>query len=483
MNLPPGLTLDLPPGLTLDAPESVGMDLVKSTPQFGVSALSSALGLPGDIVKGGRWLGEQIGLGDPSNNARIMGSSEVAEDIGKMTGPLHQPQYALSKGIDLGAKILPGMIGGPQTAVAKLATRVALPAAASTVAGKVTEGTEFQPAAEIAGLLLAPYAANKSVKVLTEYVRRGLVPTTEMLKGSRDALYKLADMSGTRVNAPVFRQAAQNWIAPIAQRYGNVDDLRAADAKVLSLIRLINNHATLGTSPKLSQLQNWRKEAGKILDSGDPTGFGAKLYGDINKFIGGLATNMMTGRNAQYAVNALRQADALHGRYKNSQIMDKFYAQAKNRLANYREAGEATGLRQKFRALADKLADEESRESRFFSPEMKSAIEKVARGDFTRNALRAIGSFVPWGLKGGATYLGPTATAAFLGFDAFLSGLISAGAGALTTGAKIGEGLLTKRAANQAADLIRLGRPLPNVPQASYPWLLPPIVAGQKLNE
>jgi len=464
-----------------DAP-TIGSDVLKSIPKYAESAAVSVLGLPGDIVKGGRWLGEQVGLGDSSNNARIMGSTEVREDLRKTYGDLYEPQTKVGKGIDLAAAIAPAAIGGPGSIAARVGTRVAAPAAVSTAAGAATEGTELQPLAEFVGLLATPFAANKTIRAVGEWSQRGRVPTTPMIKGARDSLYKLADMSGTQVKQSSYLPFMAQLTRDLQHQN---QDMRKANPAVAGIVSLMADALNQRKPVTLRQMQIWRKMAGKIMDKHDSDimGQGALLWSKINGYMRGLTANELSGRNAQYSIDALKQADTLHGRYKNSQMMDKFYAQAKNRLANYSQAGEATGLKQKFRALADKFADENTKEFRFFSAEQRKAIEEVARGSVTERTLRAIGSFVPWGLKGAATIGSPTITAALLGFDGLMSSLTAGIPSAIATGAKVGSHMMTKRAANKAADLVRLGQPLPPVTTPGYGPLSVPLSLEQLLQQ
>lgn len=463
--------------------ESIGTteDIVRSVPQFGVTAVSSLFGFPGDIIKGGRWLASKAGL--PTAETPVLGSAEIEKGIEEFTGPLHKPETFAGKTIDLMAALLPATFGGPEAISVKLATRVAVPAVVAEGAGEAVEEAglpELRPWAELTGLIVSPFAISKGVEPIAAAIQRGkLVPDTGELKKLRDAQYKIADL----MNVQVDRQHFSSWFQQkVGQIQPNVPDLWKVNPKAASVLKLMNDSLAQNQPLTLRQMQGWRKMLGKALGKDDAFGISGDLYGDLNNYIRGLTPNELVGKNAQYAIDAFKKGDELHMRYENSKVLDTIYKRAKNRLANYKEAGEATGLMQKFRQLADKLADTKSPEYRFFTPEMREAIEKVAQGTATVRTLRAIGSFVPWGLKGAAAYGGPAATAAFLGFGKLIAAVAPAAA-IVPILAKMGQHALVKHYANQAADLIRLGKPLPKGKTPTYPAALPPLAGQQLLNE
>jgi hypothetical protein len=163
------------------APTELG-DAVKNAPSALARGVAGAVGLPGDIARGMRWLTDKarVGLGggeaDPEYVAtgRPKGlpetmftdlvpsppeSGDVKKGIESVTGPLYEPKTRTGKYSGAVLEFLPGAIGpgGPL----RNFTRFALaPGLASEAAGHATEGTAAEPYARAAGGLLGLGAAN-----------------------------------------------------------------------------------------------------------------------------------------------------------------------------------------------------------------------------------------------------------------------------------------------------------------------------------
>ena len=148
---------------TYKAPQqpSVGMDVAKSA---GVGLAKGGIGLaglPGDIAELGarginaavQGVGKLTGLNvGPSRQplAPTYGSEDIQKAIESKTGPFYQPQTGLGKFAQTAGEFAPAVIGGPETLATKLATRVALPAAAATGAEAAGAGPIGQTAAALA---------------------------------------------------------------------------------------------------------------------------------------------------------------------------------------------------------------------------------------------------------------------------------------------------------------------------------------------
>lgn len=436
-------------------------DVFKSIPHYGKTLTSSLFGVPGDLIKGGRWLASKAGL--PTTDTPVLGSKEISEGIEEYTGELHAPTTRLGKTFDIAAAILPSMVGGPGTMAAKLGTRVLAPASAAGVAGELTEGTALEPWAEIAALMIAPIAVSKGVEpIMQGIVRKGAVPTTQQLRKLEQAQYRVANLARHEVDLNTFN----NWFGKqLADLKLNNPELRKTNTAVSGVLSLMADALAQKGPITLRQMQEWRQLLGKSMGPNDAMDLSARMYGRINEFIKSLKPGVdITGPDAAIAVDAMRKADALHVRYKNSQLLDTIYKVARTRMGRgYSRAGSETeGLQQKFEQLARKIADPDSKEYRFFTPEMRDAIQQVAEGTPTLRALRALGSFAPTGLKGwSAIGAASAATIAFDAFSSFLGTIVAAGLPAAALGGKAGAAILTRRAADRASDLIRTGGKLP----------------------
>jgi hypothetical protein len=184
--LPPGFVLDnaktdtgLPPGFVLDG--SGGPTLAseaKAVGASGVKGVASLLGLPGDILKGTRWVADQAAqlpgraynymAGDGSftipaamqqgaaeaDKGRISlpGGSDIVRGIESITGELPKPQTTAGQYAGTIAEFAPAAAIGPGTIVQRLAMAL-VPAVASESAGQVTKETAAEPYARLVGAL------------------------------------------------------------------------------------------------------------------------------------------------------------------------------------------------------------------------------------------------------------------------------------------------------------------------------------------
>lgn len=95
-------------------------------------------------------------------------SGDIQKGIEGVTGEFYKPKTVAGEYAQTTGEFAPGLLGGGEGLLAKLATRVALPAALSETAGQVTKGTEAEPYARIAGALSSP--------AITSIGRRAITP-------------------------------------------------------------------------------------------------------------------------------------------------------------------------------------------------------------------------------------------------------------------------------------------------------------------
>lgn len=185
----------------VSAPPSLGLadtaaDVAKSG---GIGVVKGGLGLAGMVgdltdigAKGiehaSNFVNDKLGLeryqrpAQPSLLNNIPTGASLTKNLEGVTGELYKPKTTAGEYAQTAGEFLPAVIGGPETLAAKLATRVAVPAAVSETAGQLTKGTEAEPYARIAGALLSP--------TVTTAARRGITPvqTTPERAALADAL-------------------------------------------------------------------------------------------------------------------------------------------------------------------------------------------------------------------------------------------------------------------------------------------------------
>jgi hypothetical protein len=150
----------------------------KAVGASGVKGVASLLGLPGDILKGTRWVADQAAqlpgraynymAGDGSftmpaamqqsaaeaDKGRISlpGGSDIVRGIESITGELPKPQTTAGQYAGTIAEFAPAAAIGPGTIVQRLAMAL-VPAVASESAGQVTKETAAEPYARLVGAL------------------------------------------------------------------------------------------------------------------------------------------------------------------------------------------------------------------------------------------------------------------------------------------------------------------------------------------
>jgi hypothetical protein len=166
-------------------PPTTAGDVAKTIPSGLARGVARAVGLPGDVSRGMRWLNNKakVGLGfedDPTyvETGRPKGvppssvpqlvpdfpeSDTVEKGIEGVTGPLYKPQTRVGKYVNSVAEFVPGAIG-PGGAVGNLARFAVAPGLAAEGAGHATEGTAFEPYARALGGLAGFGAATVAAR-------------------------------------------------------------------------------------------------------------------------------------------------------------------------------------------------------------------------------------------------------------------------------------------------------------------------------
>jgi hypothetical protein len=468
---------------------TVSQDIAKTVPAAGARMLTSVAGTAGDMDSAARagagWLLKKFGLGEAAGALEtapsvVPNTEQLRSKVEGVTGPLYQPQTIPGKIVGKGIEYAPAGFGAGGM-VAKAGATV-LPAITGTLAGEAAKGTPMEPFAEPIATLLTPFGANKAENVRRVWDARKALPQKDQIKAARDHLYDLSEQAGVRIKPEAYKRFSDDVKDTLLKdRFTMIDTAPPAVAKK---VRMLVDYESAADPLALKDLHHLRQSVGKLIDTTDGVqrGIGLQLYGKLTKFMNGLTEADMVGPTSvsKYGVELQKSADELHRRYKNTKKLDMFYKQAKNRSANYTQAGEATGLQQKFRGLADKFADEDSPEYRFFTAEERAAIEKVAQGTVPMKIVRTLSKLAPWGSQKMAGYGGMGMLGASLGGPAGAA-IATAVPASLGTIGKVLFNVLTKLQANKASDLVR--GVSPKVLKERYPAGLPGVLASDTYND
>jgi hypothetical protein len=143
-------------------------------------------GLPADALD---LLGRMTGKGDQTAQfAKDYGSGAMLERVKGATGGMYEPKTGIEEAARTGGNFALGLVGGGASLPVKLATRVALPAAASEGAKALTEGTAAEPYAPIAGAI-GGLAAGMGLERIGRGAKVAARPTRDAIATRQDDLY------------------------------------------------------------------------------------------------------------------------------------------------------------------------------------------------------------------------------------------------------------------------------------------------------
>ena len=194
-------------------------------------------------------------------------------------------------------------------------------------------------------------------------------PTQEALKAEARTAYKAADEMGDTI-APDDFGGLVGKIGGMAKREGVDPILTPKVSRVVDLIGQRGDEAV-----GLDEMQIMRRQLGKAAESTEPSErrIATMMIEELDDFVDDMAPE---------AGSTLATARAAWQKAKKSEIVEEAISRAQER-----QAGVEAGLRNEFAALS-----RNKKKMRGFSAEEQGAIKAVARGDFTTNVMRRIGS-------------------------------------------------------------------------------------------
>lgn len=396
-------------------PVSAGEDALKSVGSGLASATAGTLGAIGDARSLGSSLADLVGgkLGASPETMQtiknalskaaqftpqtaLLANAPTSRDIinsapDAIVSPDYRPQTTAGGYLKTGAEFLPAMIGGPESTISKLLTRVAVPAVVSETAGKLTEGTAAEPYARIAAAGLGGFAAAKAAESrAASQALKAASPEASALKTEAGNTY---DALTARNVATPLPQSALDALANNIRGDLNNRGLRPSVAgNAHNAVEELRTPATAG-APDVADLVAARQSVKNLLGSPDANkAAAATIIPKIEQAIERASPNTM---------NEIRTADKNYAAFKANEALDKRFARAE-----LRAAGEHSGLNLGNRIRQQVTNYLLSNEARFLSPENRAALEKITKGTVTQNGLRLVSNMMGGGGGLGSTLLG-----------------------------------------------------------------------------
>lgn len=405
--LPPGFVLDqpadagLPTGFVLDKP-SLLEDVAKSTGAGLENAFAGTVGMLGDARelrnKAAGFVGNKLGIPEGVQNA--IGTAVNRSPLGAfnfaptskqildaapdpVVDPNYKPQTVAGGYAKTGAEFIPGLLaGGPRGVLQKLATNVAVPAFTSETAGQLTAGTEAEPYARAAGALVGGAGATKLANTMEKAAAiKAATPALADVKNEASAAYDA--LANRNVSIPI-RQSDLDVLAMDIKTSLNAKGIRPSTAdKIHNAIEEIKSPATAG-APDVADLVAARQNIKSLLGSPDANKAGAFVaLGKIERAI---------EANSPGTMAKIREADKNWASFKANEALDKRLAKAE-----LRAAGEHSGMN-----LGNKIRQQvtnylASNEAQYLDAATKSDLEKIVRGTWTQNGMRAVANVLGGG--------------------------------------------------------------------------------------
>ena len=263
-----------------------------------------------------------------------------------------------------------GILGGGK----KLMQASVAAGAGSEAAGQATEGTDLEPYARIAGALISPYAANKT---LSAFQKKNVTsPTLPTLKAEKNSAYDLLKSEGTGLTGTQTAYLVQDMRSVL-----NMDDIilsaKPSVEKALALVDEVEKSGAMNLS-KFNELQ---KALGKIYKTAPDA---PEVLSMLKKMDDVLADG---SRDAAL----MQAAKAANSKYAKARMLDKYFAQA---TQNAKKGNLIPKTGEAFQAAATKILNND-RAAAFWSPDELDALKKVADGTIGSKVLATIGKLAP----------------------------------------------------------------------------------------
>lgn len=387
-------------------PASESPGLVKS---FGVGAIEG-LGGAGDIREAAKnapaWLASKAGVTIPEGiNKVVRGaidlgvtatnpafgfaptSKETRGLTERVTGPLPEPKTRGEKFARSTGSVLanPLSYAGPGSLLVKGTSAVA-GGLASEAAGQLTEGTELETPARIAGGVIggAGTATATAERNLTALAAK--LPTPENIKNAATAGYEMLKKSDVRISP----EGTAQLLTSVKQAL-HTDNFR--DYLAPSTYRAIEELGT-GGSATIGDLDGVRRLLNRI-PATNPTDREAarRAITAIDEFISNVPDQFVMSGNPANDAAILKHAQRNWALHKQLEQLEEASVKGQHRAGvSGSGANRINTARQEVRKILDS-----DKKSRGMSEAAKDKMEEIVMGTWLTNSARGVGKFAPSG--------------------------------------------------------------------------------------
>ena len=413
------------------APSKFDLKTLTDVAESGLSGLGQGVaglaGLPGDISNA--MTSGLTGLANMFTKANIqpvkspLSGDVLSQDLSNAVGGYHEPQTVAGEYARTIGQFAPGMVAGPEGAIPRIASAV-VPAVASEAAGQATKGTTLEPAARIAGALLAPVGvglikrtgasiANALSKTAPVSVVDEVAPNVQELHDIATENYDVLKNPETN---PIISQNAVQRLRDAVQTKLTDEAFHPSDEPAVG--RLFDRiNSTAETHSTLSDLEKIRQYATKI--GGNFTTSDGQLANKVKAVITDFMANLdpekdiigteatgplqvpgptAAGVTSVPGLAQLQAARPAYATYIKSKIIQSIIDNADIRgAANYSQAGADQALQRGFANLATN-----SKKMAQFNPKEQEAIKLAAMGSAGQNVLKLFSKLAVRGPVSGA---------------------------------------------------------------------------------
>lgn len=393
---------------------------------------AALVGLPGDLIKGGRWLAGKAGF-EPTNTP-VFGSEEALAGIQRLLGSNldYQPKTELGDVVGRTAAIAPSLVGG--TGVVRPLAQAAGIGMASKTAGDV--GRMFSPEAGMVGDVAGAYLGARQLSKPT--LPRGpairgadidvageaaaMTPGTAALKRISQENYSAAKAAGVSIKGDHFHNFMQQLandsrVRRLALNPAKYPTLKADVDQMLGAVPGAKApgamSALTGVRPQwsprnidLDEFDNFRQVIGSYAKS--PHAGEREVAGHIARrmdaFFDNLNPTNATGdiRTAQKVIGTARNNWRLHEKAKE---IDTIIESAKDSAGQLVVSGTDNSLVTGFRSLSKRI-NKDPRVAKKFTKDEIQLIRRLSRRTNIRAMLRGTGAALNNPLTRGAALFG-----------------------------------------------------------------------------
>lgn len=389
-------------------------------------------------------------------------SGDIQKGIESVTGDFYKPKTVAGEYAQTAGEFAPALLGGGEGLMAKLLTRVAVPATASETAGQITKGTAVEPYARVAGAVTGGGLASALSKAKT-----AAVPTVEELKDAARSQYQHPDVKAVQIHPDAVTDL-RNTIKSDLESGTNSGFRAANERKTFSAIDELANPSqssarAAGMPATIDDLDSVRKVLGRVAKEKDAMGAAtsdsaaaSRAMGHIDDFLTNLKQPQLIAGDASKAAPILQDARGNWGAAKRAEEVQTKLENARIQAASTYGGGNINNASRQ--ALRPMLKNNAAKAVGYNDAE-REALSQAVEGTKVGNLARLVGKLAP---SGGVKGLAHIALASGTGGASIPLSIAS-------EGAKLVGDLSTKRSIKNLEQILRERSPLAQQVAASTP--------------